>query len=206
MLRATLILIVSLLPGFVLAQPADNKARTNTGQYKTAIFAGGCFWCVEADFDKVMGVIKTISGYTSGHTKNPTYRQASSGSTGHTEAVQITYDPSKVSYKQLLTVFWRNIDPTTANRQFCDQGNQYRAGIFYLNAQQQKLALASKARLQKTKTFNAPIVTEITKASTFYPAESYHQNYYKKNPIRYKYYRFGCRRDRRLEQLWGKAK
>lgn len=206
MLRSTLILMISLLSVFVNAQAADNKARISPGQYKTAIFAGGCFWCVEADFDKVPGVIKTISGYTGGHTKNPTYRQTSAGGTGHTEAVQITYDPGKVSYQQLLTVFWRNIDPTTANSQFCDHGSQYRSGIFYLNTQQKKLALASKAMLQKTKPFKAPIVTEITKASTFYPAESYHQNYYKVNPIRYKYYRFGCGRDRRLKQLWGKTK
>ncbi len=205
MFRITLFLIVGLLPGLISAQQTDNDAKMTAGQYKTAIFAGGCFWCVEADFDKVPGVIKTISGYIGGHTKNPTYKQVSAGGTGHTEAVQITYDPSKVSYNQLLDVFWPSIDPTARDSQFCDHGSQYRAGIFYLNAQQQKLAQASKAALEKTKPFKAPIVTEITKAGKFYAAEDYHQDYYTKNRFRYKYYRYSCGRDRRLEQLWGKA-
>ena len=204
MLRITLFLIIGLLPGLINAQQTDSKAKQAASQYKIAIFAGGCFWCTEADFDKVPGVVKTVSGYIGGHTVNPTYRQVSSGGTGHTEAVQITYDPRQVSYQQLLDAFWPSIDPTTPNRQFCDRGSQYRSGIFYLNAKQQKLALASKAKLEKTKPFKARIVTEITQAGKFYPAETYHQDYYKKNPYRYKYYRYTCGRDGRLKTLWGK--
>ena len=206
MFRTTLFLIVGLLPGLISAQQTDYNAKMAADQYKTAIFAGGCFWCTEADFDKVPGVIRTVSGYIGGHLKNPSYTQVSAGGSGHTEAVQITYDPRKVGYKQLLDVFWPSIDPTTPNRQFCDPGSQYRSGIFTLNTRQHKLALASKATLEKTKPFKAPIVTEITQAGKFYAAEDYHQDYYKKNPIRYKYYRYTCGRDRRLKQLWGKAK
>jgi peptide-methionine (S)-S-oxide reductase len=166
-----------------------------------ATFAGGCFWCMEPPFDAVDGVVSTTSGYTGGHTANPTYEQVSAGKTGHTEAVEIVYDPRKVTYARLLEVFWRNIDPLTANAQFCDAGSQYRAGIFVHDATQRRLAEASKdaaaQRLQK------PIVTEITAASQFWPAEEYHQDYYKKNPIRYKFYRTSCGRDRRLEAIWG---
>ena len=166
-----------------------------------ATFAGGCFWCMEPPFDALDGVVSTTSGYTGGHTANPTYEQVSAGKTGHAEAVEIVYDPRKVTYTRLLEVFWRNIDPLTANAQFCDAGNQYRAGIFVHDATQRKLAEASKdaaaQRLQK------PIVTEITSASQFWPAEEYHQDYYKKNPIRYKFYRTSCGRDRRLEAIWG---
>ncbi len=171
---------------------------------ETAIFAGGCFWCVESDFDKVEGVISTTSGYIGGHVENPTYRQVSGGGTGHTEAVAIEFDPQKVSYETLLGVFWRNIDPTVKDQQFCDHGSQYRSGIFYLDETQKQLAEKSVAELEKTKPFKAPIVTEITRAGTFYPAEAYHQDYYQKNPVRYKYYRWGCGRDQRLETLWGK--
>jgi peptide-methionine (S)-S-oxide reductase len=166
-----------------------------------ATFAGGCFWCMEPPFDALDGVVSTTSGYTGGHTANPTYEQVSAGKTGHAEAVEIVYDPRKITYARLLEVFWRNIDPLTANAQFCDVGNQYRAGIFVHDATQRKLAEASKEaaaqRLQK------PIVTEITAASQFWPAEEYHQDYYKKNPIRYKFYRSSCGRDRRLEAIWG---
>ena len=166
-----------------------------------ATFAGGCFWCMEPPFDALDGVVSTTSGYTGGHTANPTYEQVSAGKTGHAEAVEIVYDPRKVTYARLLEVFWRNIDPLTANAQFCDAGTQYRAGIFVHDATQRKLAEASKdaaaQRLQK------PIVTEITAASQFWPAEEYHQDYYKKNPIRYKFYRTSCGRDRRLEAIWG---
>ena len=203
--RIILVLVVGLLPSLISAQQTDDNVKTAAGQNKTAIFAGGCFWCVEADFDKVSGVIKTISGYIGGRKNNPTYRQVSAGGTGYTEAVQITYDPTKVSYNQLLDVFWYSIDPTTRDSQFCDHGSQYRTGIFYLNAQQQKLAQASKMALMKTKPFKAPIVTEITKAGKFYAAEDYHQDYYTKNQYRYKYYRYSCGRDQRLKQLWGKA-
>ena len=166
-----------------------------------ATFAGGCFWCMEPPFDALDGVVSTTSGYTGGHTANPTYEQVSAGKTGHAEAVEIVYDPRKVTYTRLLEVFWRNIDPLTANGQFCDMGSQYRAGIFVHDAAQRKLAETSKAavaqRLQK------PIVTEITAASQFWPAEEYHQDYYKKNPVRYKFYRTSCGRDRRLEAIWG---
>jgi len=166
-----------------------------------ATFAGGCFWCMEPPFDALDGVVSTTSGYIGGHTANPTYEQVSAGKTGHTEAVEIVYDPRKVTYARLLEVFWRNIDPLTANAQFCDMGSQYRAGIFAHDAAQRKLAEASKdavaQRLQK------PIVTEITAASQFWPAEEYHQDYYKKNPIRYKFYSTSCGRERRLEAIWG---
>ncbi len=206
MYRITLFLIAGLLtPALLHAQQESTNEKSSTQQYETAIFAGGCFWCVESDFDKVPGVVETISGYIGGHKKNPTYKEVSAGGTGHTEAVQITYDASQVSYEQLLDVFWHSIDPTTPNSQFCDHGNQYRTGIFYTGTQQQKLAKESKAALEKSKPFKAPIVTEITQAGEFYPAEQYHQDYYKKNPIRYKYYRYSCGRDQRLAKLWGKA-
>jgi len=168
-----------------------------------AVFAGGCFWCMEPPFDKLDGVIATTSGYTGGHQEKPTYQQVSAGRSGHTEAIQIEFDPEKVSYEELLTVFWKNIDPTTADRQFCDQGSQYRSGIFYQNDAQKTAAEKSLKTIQQTKSFDEPVVTEITSASTFYPAEDYHQDYYQKNPLRYKYYRYACGRDQRLEKLWG---
>jgi peptide-methionine (S)-S-oxide reductase len=170
-----------------------------------AIFAGGCFWCMEAPFDKLPGVVSVTSGYTGGHTKNPTYSEVSSGGTGHAEAVQIVYDPSKVSYSALLAVYWHNIDPTVTDRQFCDAGHQYRAAIFYSGERQRAAATQSKAALEKSRPFREPVVTVITPATEFYPAEEYHQHYYKKNPLRYKYYRSGCGRDKRLKELWGSA-
>ena len=173
--------------------------------YQTATFAGGCFWCMEGPFDRLDGVISTTSGYTGGHKDNPTYKEVSSGGTGHAEAVQIVYDPAKISYGELLNVFWHNIDPTNANGQFCDRGNQYRSEIFYANAEQEKLARQSLAALNETKPFDAPVVTTVSPAGTFYPAEDYHQDYYQKNPVRYKFYRYGCGRDKRLEELWGEA-
>jgi peptide-methionine (S)-S-oxide reductase len=169
-----------------------------------ALFAGGCFWCVESDFDKVPGVLRTTSGYTGGQVANPSYEQVSGHGTGHAEAVEVEYDPRRVSYAQLLAYFWRTIDPTTVDRQFCDAGSPYRTAIFPLNAEQMRLALASRAQVEKTKPFAAPIVTEVTSATVFYPAEDYHQDYYIKNPVRYKYYRTSCGRDQRLKQLWGK--
>lgn len=178
-------------------------AAGEEGNNEVAIFAGGCFWCMEPPFDKLDGVISTTSGYTGGDVENPSYEMVSSGRTGHAEAEKIVYDPAKVSYEKLLDVFWHNIDPTTPDRQFCDSGNQYRSEIFYLNDEQKKLAEASKAELEKTKPFSKPIVTKITRASEFYPAEEYHQDYYQKNPVRYKFYRYGCGRDARLEELWG---
>ncbi len=168
-----------------------------------AIFAGGCFWCMEAPFDVLPGVISTTSGYISGQKKDPTYQEVSAGTTGHTEAVEIVYDPKKISFDKLLETFWVNIDPTTANKQFCDSGSQYRSGIYYVDAGQEKAARDSKATLDKTKPFKEAIQTEIVAATVFYAAEDYHQDYYKKNPIRYKYYRNGCGRDARLKQIWG---
>ena len=168
-----------------------------------ATFAGGCFWCMEPPFEALAGVISVTSGYTGGKKTKPTYQEVSAGGTGHAEAVQIVYDPAVISYQQLLDVYWHNIDPTTADRQFCDSGDQYRSAIFYHDAVQERLAKASRAKLEKEKPFREPVVTEITPAATFYPAEEYHQDYYKKNPLRYKYYRTGCGRDKRLKQLWG---
>lgn len=179
------------------------EITASSSQTETAIFAGGCFWCIEADFDKVPGVIQTISGYTGGEQKNPTYEEVSSGQTNHYESVKIVFDPHKISYQQLLDVFWHSIDPTDAKGQFCDKGKQYRAVIFYLNDSQKKLAIESKEALIQSQKFNS-IVTNILPATTFYPAENYHQNYYKKNPIRYKFYRYTCGRDQKLKKLWGK--
>lgn len=173
---------------------------------EVAIFAGGCFWCVEADFDKVPGVLATVSGYSGGKEANPTYEQVSAKRTGHAEVVRIVFDPARVSYEQLLAVYWRSIDPTTKDRQFCDAGKPYRTAIYALNDAQLKAAQASLAMLEKTKPFKQPIVTEIERAGAFYPAEDYHQDYYRKNPVRYSYYRSSCGRDLRLEQLWGPAK
>ena len=170
-----------------------------------ATFAGGCFWCMEQPYDVLPGVVSTTSGYIGGHKKNPTYEEVSTGRTGHTEVVQVVYDPKKVTYEKLLEVFWQNIDPTVKDAQFCDTGSQYRSGIFHHDDAQRQLADASKAALDRTKPFKQPIVTEITRATEFYPAEEYHQDFYLKNPLRYKYYRSGCGRDNRLKQLWGKA-
>lgn len=166
-----------------------------------AIFAGGCFWCIQHAFDGEKGVLSTSVGYTGGTTKNPTYEEVSAGTTGHVEALEITYDPSQVSYQDLLQVFWRNIDPESENGQFCDRGEQYRSVIFYLNKEQEKLALESKENLAKSGKLKA-IYSEIIPAKTFYEAEEYHQKYYKKNPLRYKYYRYSCGRDKRLKELW----
>jgi peptide-methionine (S)-S-oxide reductase len=168
-----------------------------------ATFAGGCFWCIEADFDKVDGVVSTTSGYIGGRLPDPTYAQVSAGGTGHTEAVEIVFDPRRVSYEKLLEVFWVNVDPTVKDRQFCDVGSQYRTGIFVHDEAQRRAAEASKAALEKRKPFKAPIVTPIETATTFYPAEEYHQDYYRRNPARYQFYRAGCGRDSRLKELWG---
>src|SRR5260221_3277934 len=171
--------------------------------YAVATFAGGCFWCMEPPYDKLPGVSATISGYTGGRKENPTYEEVSSGTTGHAEAVQVVYDPKQVSYEKSLDVFWVNVDPTVRDRQFCDSGNQYRTSIFYHTEEQRKAAEASKAAIEKSKPFSQPIVTPIVMASTFYPAEDYHQDYYQKNPVRYQLYRTGCGRDARLKELWG---
>ena len=188
----------------VATGPASAQPDMPAGQTRSlATFAGGCFWCVEADFDKVPGVTATISGYIGGKLDKPTYTQVSAGGTGHTEAVEIAYDPSKVSYRKLLEVFWRNHDPHAKDRQFCDRGDMYRPAIFYHDEAQRKLAEESKKEAQKK--FAPRVVhTEIVKAGPFYKAEDYHQDYYEKNPVRYKFYRFNCGRDQRLEELWGK--
>ncbi|OGS95100.1 MAG: peptide-methionine (S)-S-oxide reductase [Gallionellales bacterium RIFCSPLOWO2_02_FULL_57_47] len=170
-------------------------------QSATAVFAGGCFWCIEADFEKLDGVIAVESGYTGGSVRNPTYQQVSQGGTGHAEAALIHYDPQRVSYEKLLDYFWRHIDPTVKDRQFCDVGSQYRSAIFYQNETEQKLALSSKQMLEKSGRFPR-IYTEIVAAGAFYPAEDYHQDYYKKNPIRYQLYRTNCGRDARIKTLW----
>ena len=167
---------------------------------KTAIFAGGCFWCMEPEFAAIDGVSKVVSGYTGGKTANPTYEQVSSGETGHVEAIEVTYDPARVSYTTLLDVFWRNIDPLDQYGQFCDKGSQYRAGIYYNNDEEKQQANASKDKVQTM--FKQPVATAISKASVFWPAEDYHQQFYIKSKIRYKTYRFGCGRDERLENLW----
>ena len=190
-----------LISAFMLAVVLGSASA----QEKTAkaIFGGGCFWCVEADFDKVPGVISTTSGYINGKTKNPTYREVSAGGSGHNEVVEIVYDPAKVTYAKLLDVFWRNIDPLVKDRQFCDSGDMYRTGVYYLDDEQKKLAEETKKTVQ-AKFAPRTVHTEIVKADTFYKAEEYHQDYYKKNEARYNFYRWNCGRDQRLEQLWGK--
>jgi peptide methionine sulfoxide reductase msrA/msrB len=185
-------------------QSADPQHAQSSGETRTAVFAGGCFWCTEADLEKVPGVIEAVSGYTGGHLPNPTYEQTSAGGTGHVEAVKVTYDPARVSYGQLLTWFWRHIDPTDAGGQFVDRGAQYRSVIFYADEEQHRLAEASKQKLNASGHFEKPVVTEILPLGTFYRAEEYHQNYYRKNPIRYRFYRFNSGRDQFLEKVWGK--
>lgn len=170
---------------------------------EVATFAGGCFWCVESDFDKVEGVLSTVSGFMGGKTPNPTYKQVSAGGTGHAEVVQITYDPAKVSYQRLLDVFWRTVDPLDAGGQFCDRGDEYRTEVFTHSPEQQRLAEASKVALDASGRFDRKIATAITPASQFTAAEDYHQDYYTKNPLQYRYYRFSCGRDARVKQLWG---
>lgn len=188
--------------GHDTTQAAPIPAKAEPG---VAIFAGGCFWCVESAFDKLEGVTSATSGFVGGSVLNPTYSQVSAGGTGHAEAVRVVFDPQKISYDKLLEVFWHNIDPTQSEGQFCDQGNQYRSGIFTLDDTQKGKAQASKKALEDSKKLPGPIVTEIVAAGTFYPAENYHQDFWKKEPVRYQSYRFGCGRDRRLKELWGEA-
>ena len=183
----------------------DPQEKQDEAPKAKAIFAGGCFWCVEEAFEEVEGVVSATSGYIGGEAPNPTYKQVSAGGTGYAEAVEIVYDPNKVTYQQLLDVFWKNIDPTTPNQQFCDKGDQYRSAIFYLDNSQKQLAEESKRRVEQTKTFAQPVVTELTMATKFYPAEDYHQDFYKRNPVRYKFYKWNCGRAQRLEELWGTA-
>ena len=202
-LRAAALVLAALVALPVAAQMAKLPAAPPGSAVAT--FAGGCFWCMEQPFDKIDGVLATTSGYIGGTKAKPTYEEVSSGYTGHTEAVQVLYDPKKVSYEKLLDVFWHNIDPTVKDRQFCDVGTQYRTAIFVHSDEQRSAAEASKAALEKSKPFKEPIVTPIVAATEFWPAEEYHQDYYQKNPLRYTYYRTGCGRDARLKQLWGSA-
>lgn len=198
MIRRGLFLSMLLAGMFV---PVGQAAET-PGLAK-AFFAGGCFWCMEEVFEKVPGVTSVTSGYMGGRVENPSYEQVSGGATGHAEAVEVLYDPAKVNYAALLDAFWHNVDPVTPNAQFCDHGSQYRAVIFYQTEEQKRLADASKQTLEQSKRFAQPIVTELVMASQFYPAEDYHQDFYKKNPIRYKFYKYNCGRAQRLEELWG---
>jgi peptide-methionine (S)-S-oxide reductase len=201
LLTGLLSVSLMLMTGSVFAK--DGGKAASVPRLEKALFAGGCFWCMEPAFDKLKGVKAVISGYTGGHKKNPTYEEVSSGATGHVEAIEITYDPAVISYSKLLDVFWHNIDPTVKDSQFCDVGAQYRTAIWYQNEEQRRLAEESKKAMEKSHRFKGHIHTEITQATQFYPAEDYHQKYYQKNPLRYKFYRHNCGRDQRLKELWG---
>jgi len=198
-----LLIAGTIVAVFSMRSNSEEESTVTSTNLEVATFAGGCFWCMEHPFDELEGVRSTTSGYTGGHKVNPTYQEVSAGGTGHAEAVQVVYDPKIIRYEKLLYVFWHNIDPTVKNRQFCDSGSQYQAAIFTHNDEQIRLAEVSKAALSKAKTFKEPIITPIIPASTFYPAEEYHQNFYKKNSVHYKLYRLSCGRDRRLKELWG---
>lgn len=189
---------------FSLTAVGAVSAQSSPDKVEVAIFAGGCFWCVESDFDKIPGVISTVSGYTGGTSKNPTYTDVTAGGTGHREAVRIEFDPSKTTYEELLHYFWRTVDPTDGGGQFCDRGRSYETAIFVTNDTQRAAAEKSKMELRNSGVLTAEIVTPIETASTFYPAEDYHQDYYQKNPVRYKLYRYGCGRDKQIEKIWGK--
>lgn len=201
-----LFILIAAFFGYKQVNSMDQKtvqpAEKDSQKTRTAVFAGGCFWCTESDFEKVDGVLDAVSGYTGGHVADPTYEQVSAGGTGHVESVKVIYDPTIVTYKQLLDVFWHHVDPTDPGGQFVDRGSQYRSVIFYANEEQRHLAEASKKRLEQSGQFSKPIVTEILPLGPFYEAEAYHQNYYKKNPIRYRWYRSGSGRDQFLEKAW----
>jgi peptide methionine sulfoxide reductase msrA/msrB len=208
-LHIVFIVFAIILLGYYQVNSMDKMEKpmnNNTEKTASAVFAGGCFWCTESDFEKLEGVIEVISGYTGGRVKNPTYKQVSAGGTGHIESVKVIYDPSKVSYEQLLGYFWRHVDPTDPGGQFVDRGSQYRSAIFYANDTEKRLAETSKQQLAASGQFKKPIITDILPLGEFYPAEDYHQNYYKKNPIRYKYYRFGSGRDQFLKKAWAEVK
>ena len=201
-------LIPALVAGAIAVAAAGAVAQQEAATmpedgHAVATFAGGCFWCMEPPYDKLDGVLATTSGYVGGDKVDPTYQEVSAGGTGHAEAVQVTYDPSRVSYETLLDVFWRNVDPLDAGGQFCDRGDQYRTAIFVHDEEQRQLAEKSKQALEDSGRFEQPIVTEIVAAGPFYPAEDYHQDYYEKNPLRYKFYRWNCGRDQRLAEVWG---
>ncbi|MBI3897677.1 MAG: peptide-methionine (S)-S-oxide reductase MsrA [Gammaproteobacteria bacterium] len=196
-------IIIAIGGLFALAAVATESSNGSTKTPAIAIFAGGCFWCMQPPFDKLAGVASTTVGYTGGQKPNPTYQEVSAGGSGHQESIQIAFDPAKISYRQLLDVYWHNIDPLDSGGQFCDHGDSYRAVIFYGDDEQKRMAEASKADIEKT--LGRSVVTAILPAREFYAAEDYHQSYYQKNPLRYKYYRYRCGRDQRLEQVWGKA-
>lgn len=200
-IRAT----ISMLLAWFISFSAIADAATEP-KLESVVLGGGCFWCIEADYEKLDGVVDVISGYAGGHVKNPTYKQVSAGGSGHIEVVKVTYDANKINYSQILDYFWRHVDPTRDDGQFCDRGSQYRPAIFYQDEAQKKLALASTKQIEQSKPFEQPLKVELIQAATFYPAEDYHQDYYKKNPIRYNFYRFNCGRDARIEQLWGESK
>ena len=196
---------VAFITVAMLAATATSSAfAASDDELATATFAGGCFWCVESDFDAVPGVVETISGYTGGTADSPTYRQVTAGGTGHREAVQIRYDPKQVSYERLLHIFWRSVDPTDGGGQFCDRGESYQTAIFVGNEEERRLAEASRDMLERSMVLDAPVVTPVETAGEFYPAEDYHQDYYTKNPVRYRFYRFSCGRDSRVQQVWGR--
>lgn len=207
MIRAIRQLAIFLMAVTILAGGSSKTANAADSGDKLAkaTFAGGCFWCMQPAFDKVPGVVSTVVGYTGGDKQKPTYEEVSAGGTGHAESIEITYDPLKISYRKLLDIFWHNIDPTTRDREFCDAGHQYRSAIFFHDAEQEREAKESKAALDESKPFKDPIVTEIVPATKFWPAEDYHQKYYLKNPVRYRFYRYNCGRDKRLRELWGAA-
>jgi peptide-methionine (S)-S-oxide reductase len=199
--RFATVVVLVLLGGFAALSPNSGIDAATPAK---AYFAGGCFWCMEEVFENVEGVIAVVSGYMDGTVANPTYEQVSAGLTGHAESVEVSYDSAKVSYQQLLAAFWRNVDPITPNAQFCDHGSQYRSAVFYGTEDEKRLAEESRRAIEGSNRFSQPIVTQISKATTFYPAEEYHQDFYKRNPIRYKFYKFNCGRAQRLEALWGK--
>lgn len=201
--RRLITLATGLIAWLILAN-VPLVETTGASPSAKAYFAGGCFWCMEEAFEKVEGVVTVVSGYMGGTVANPTYEEVSAGRTGHAESVEVTYDPTRVTYQKLLDAFWHNVDPLTSNAQFCDHGTQYRSAIFYSTEEEKRLAEESKAAIEQAKKFPAPIMTQLAPAATFYPAEDYHQDYYKKNPLRYKYYKYGCGRANRLEALWGK--
>ena len=201
--RRLITLATGLIAWLILAN-VPLVETTGASPSAKAYFAGGCFWCMEEAFEKVEGVVTVVSGYMGGTVANPTYEEVSAGRTGHAESVEVIYDPTRVTYQKLLDAFWHNVDPLTSNAQFCDHGTQYRSAIFYSTEEEKRLAEESKAAIEQAKKFPAPIMTQLAPAATFYPAEDYHQDYYKKNPLRYKYYKYGCGRANRLEALWGK--
>jgi methionine-S-sulfoxide reductase len=210
-MRVVIAALSLLLTLGAVATAATNDRGMKAAEYgdaalAKAIFAGGCFWCMEPPFEKLPGVVSVIAGYTGGQKENPTYQEVSAGGTGHAEAIEVVYDPAEISYPQLLEVFWMNIDPTDAGGQFVDRGSQYRAAIFYSGEEQKRLAEVSRESLARSGRFTRPIVTEIVAATAFYPAEEYHQDYYKKNPLRYNYYRWGSGRDQFLDRVWGKVR